>query len=826
MIAILILSASIHHKSYYSLSIYAVLLLCLNLPADAVGEVLFNTIMQEKITISGYVEDVETGEQLIGAHIYEATSGHGTTTNEYGFFSLTLENESSYRIEASYIGYETKVLEIAPNENIQLSIQLTMDNTLETIEVVSEAITEDIIEGSKMGSIVVPIETIEALPALGGEIDIMRTLQLMPGVASGGEGASGIFVRGGSPDQNLVLLDGVPVYNASHLFGFLSIFNSDAINNMELIKGGGPARYGGRLSSVLDIRMKEGNMKRFAGRASISPVATKVMLEGPLIKDKMSGMITVRRTFLDLFLGRPKTTTYSGGSETTKSKYYFADFNGKINYKLSYRDRLYLSFYGGKDKFGNESEYISNLEGSKGYINKYETGLDWGNLIGAFRWNHLFSNKFFGNLTLHYSQYQLGVSNSSGDQSFEDITRISESSYGLNYESMVQDVAAKLDFSYVPSTEHYIRAGLSVTNHNFLPGASKISQKSSAQMINIDTTHNSKTIKANEFSAYVEDDFQVSDKLKMNVGFHALLYQVGQKTYSSTQPRMSARFKVHPAWALKGAYSITTQPLHLLTTSGVGLPTDLWISPTERIKPQDAWQGAFGITHLLSGGWDVSIEAYYKEMDNLVNYREGTSLLVSIQGIEDKVTFGTGTAKGVELLVRKRQGKTTGWFSYVLSKADRTFPDINFGKTFAYDNDRRHDLSISVVHQFSDKFRMSGSWVFTSGKPSTIPTRQFNGGSTVEKGGSSAFSSVALSYSGKNNYRLPNFHRLDISAGWYKQRKWGERSIVVGLYNAYSRANTFFISKGWYSEQDELKYKYKSVSLFPIIPGISYNIKF
>ena len=800
---------------------------CLTASANTTSMSITETI-EDKNTLSGYVEDMDTGERLIGAHVLVEDLSTGTTTNEYGFFSLTLEGNQVYNIQVSYLGYTSQHHHISLKDDIQINFQLGLDNTLEAVEVVSSALTDDVIEASQMSSIVVPIETIEDLPALGGEVDVLRTLQLLPGISSGGEGASGLFVRGGSPDQNLVLLDGVPVYNASHLFGFLSVFNSDAINNMELIKGGFPARYGGRLSSVLDIRMKEGNMKEFAGRAAISPIASKIMLEGPIVKDKISAMITGRRTFLDLFLGRPKTNSFGSTFEKTSSKYFFYDFNGKINYKISERDRLYLSFYGGKDRFSNNSTYISDLESSNRYEDDANTGLDWGNLIGAFRWNHLFSDKLFANLTLNYSQYQLGVLNATADRSFEGNIKINESLYELQYNSDVQDLTARVDFSYVPSTKHYLRWGLGLTQHRFLPGASTVKNRHAELGLAIDTTYNNNGVDATEFSAYVEDDFQIYNSIKLNVGVHSMFYSVGKKTYSSVQPRASVRLKVTPTLAFKGALSATTQPLHLLTSSGVGLPTDLWISPTEKIKPQDAWQAAVGVNHLLSKGWDVSLEGYYKEMDNLVNYREGTSLLASTEGIEDKVTFGKGTSKGAELLLRKSEGKMTGWVSYALSWTDRTFPEINFGRTFSYDNDRRHDLSISVLHRFSERFRMSASWVITSGKPYTLPTRQFDAGNTLANPGDNqlSYEPVALDYSGKNNYRLPTFHRLDISVGWYKQKHWGERSIHVGLYNAYNRANTFYITRGLYSEAEGLKYRYRSVSLFPVIPGVSYQIKF
>ena len=785
---------------------------------------------KKKITLSGYVSDKETGEKLIGANIYDAANEQGAVTNVYGYFSLTIPT-GKYNFEISYIGYSPQNIAIDLNKDITKNVDLGVSNELAVVEVVATTYREEaVLEGTQMSSINIPIEKIEALPALGGEVDVMRVIQLLPGVQSGGEGSSGVFVRGGSPDQNLILLDGVPVYNVSHLFGFLSVFNSDAINNMELIKGGFLARYGGRLSSVMDIRMKEGNMKKFTGSGSISPIATKLLLEGPIINDKMSFMVTGRRTFLDLILGREKKETSNNVTTTNSSKYFFYDFNGKINYKISDKDRLYLSFYGGKDKFEGKEKYETfDTNGGKNYFSETNNGLDWGNIISAFRWNHLFTDKLFGNLTLHYSRYQFDINNSDRTTFFENNENISDRSASIEYNSFVKDWAAKLDFDYVPSTRHYIRFGASAVTHTFLPGVTGQKNTNSISGVETDTIlNNNSKINALEYTAYMEDDFDLTSRLKMNLGVHASAYNVGNKTYTSVQPRASLRYKPTSNWAVKGAFATMTQYLHLLTTSGVGLPTDLWISPTEKIKPQQAWQVAGGVTHTLGKSWDVSLEGYYKEMKNMVAYKEGVNLLVSTEDIEEKVILGKGTSKGAELFLRKNAGKTTGWFGYTLSWTDRTFPEINFGKTYPYKYDRRHDLSISVVHKFSEKFRMSGSWVYSSGQAVTLPRREFNPGTVVttnETDLSSIY--VGLDYTGKNNFRLPSFHRLDISASWHKKTKWGEQTFQVSLYNAYSRKNPFYVSRGLYVDDNgDLEYKYKLVSLFPIIPGVAYNFKF
>ncbi|MGB3777421.1 MAG: TonB-dependent receptor [Tunicatimonas sp.] len=787
-------------------------LLCLGaLPYSLVAQA-------QKYTISGYIKDAASGESLIGANAFEKSSLSGTSSNTYGFYSLTLSASDSVTIIYSYVGYGPQVVRMALRQDTVINVGL-QDNALLDEVIITAAEADKIQEVTQMSAVSVPIEQIKSMPAFLGEVDVLKTLQLLPGVQSGNEGTSGIYVRGGGPDQNLILLDGVPVYNASHLFGFFSVFNADAINSVNLIKGGFPARYGGRLSSVIDISMKEGNMKEFHGEGSLGFVAGKLTLEGPIIKDKTSFIVSARRTWIDL-LARPLIKAQTGGDETVG--YYFYDLNAKVNHRFSNRDRLYLSAYLGSDRFYSRYQYEDDFGGAT-TKDEDEVGLNWGNVTSALRWNHMFTPKLFSNTTLTYSRYRLNLFEDYRYESF-DGNEVNVDQGLTKYISGIEDFAAKLDMDYIPSPKHYVRFGANITRHKFEPGALNLKYDDGFAGDPLDTLLGSSDTYATEFALYGEDDIEISRRLKLNVGVHFSGFYVDQEFYTSVQPRLAARYLVSPQLSLKASYSRMTQFIHLLTNAGVGLPTDLWVSSTDRIRPQDAQQFALGAAREWGNGYEISLEGYYKGMQNLIAYEEGASFIDVNSDWQDKVVVGDGEAYGAELLVQKKEGRTTGWLGYTLSWSTRQFDDLNFGERFPYRYDRRHDIGLAVMHQWKERVDLSFAWVFGSGNAITLPTAKYAG--TQLRFSNFGFGGGNLYHYGeRNGFRMRAFHRLDASITFNKQTRWGERSWVIGVYNAYSRRNPFYLYLDEGSRPGQPN-RFRQVSLFPIIPSVSYRFKF
>ena len=622
-----------------------VFFLCLLLTASAA--------LAQKQTVSGYVRDVHTGESLIGAAVFDARSGQGTTTNNYGFYSFTLPTADSLYLTASYIGYERQVLRVQLTQDLRHDFLLRGNASLATVEVVASKV-EKIEESTRMSTISVPIEQIKAVPALLGEVDVIKSLQLLPGVQSGTEGSSGMYVRGGGPDQNLVLMDGAPVYNASHLFGFFSVFNADALNHIELVKGGFPARFGGRLSSVLDVSMKEGNMKEFHGEGAIGLIASKLTLEGPIKKDTASFMVSARRTYLDVLV-RPFMNKEAG-----VAGYFFHDLNAKLNYIITPKDRLYFSLYTGLDKFHVRSERTYEDRGQSS-SSEDKAALDWGNNIMSLRWNRVLNSRLFLNTSATYSRYQFDIDIQNKERGS------SSSDFKLLYLSNIRDLSLKTDFDFLPNPNHYIRFGAQAIHHRFRPGAM---QHKGVQ--NGETTNEAAlgtTIGAMEAAVYVEDDVRLSDKLKVNIGGRFNSFTVEGETYTSLEPRLAARYLLHNRLALKASYAHTSQFIHLLTNSGIGLPTDLWVPATKVVRPQRASQVAVGAAQtILDGQYEVSVEGYYKEMKDIIEYKEGASFTTTTSdNWENKVAIGTGRAYGAEIFLQKKVGNTSGWLGYTLS---------------------------------------------------------------------------------------------------------------------------------------------------------------
>lgn len=749
-----------------------------------------SSLLAQMHTVSGYIKDASSGESLIGVNVYVPGTTYGTTTNTYGFYTLNLPMDKA-QIVISYIGYDAIKKEVVLNKDINLDLSLSESSTkLDEVEITAEEIQA---QSSQMSSINLSIKDIKSVPAFMGEVDIIKTIQLLPGVQSGGEGTTGFYVRGGSPDQNLILLDGVPVYNASHLFGFFSVFNADAIKNVQLTKGGFPARYGGRLSSVLDISMKEGNMKEFHGEGSVGLIASKLTLEGPIWKDKTSFIVSGRRTYADL-LAQPFLPA------NTKAGYYFGDLNAKVNHIFSRKDRLYLSYYGGIDKFYNRDTYEEG----------YDYGaLKWGNNTGALRWNHLFNDKLFSNLTATYSQYEFNIG---GESKYNN-----EPLEKQEYFSRIRDYGLRLDFEYSPNTDHKVRFGGSYTYHIFKPGVFQF--QGNDEGISVDSVLNlSNTIFSNDMYAYVEDDWTISKRWRVNAGLHYSLYTLKNQTYNSLQPRISARYLLNDEWSLKASYATMTQFIHLLSNSGIGLPTDLWVSSTDIVPPSNSQQIALGTTRNFKGNtWELSTEVYYKTMDNLIEYKEGSSFVSGTDWQNNVELGGKGTAYGAEFLIRKNKGKTTGWIGYTLAWTNRQFDNLNRGQTFSYRYDRRHDISVVLSHKFSEKMDIGMTWVYGTGIAFTAPV------STYGVIGNGQNPQEITNYTDRNALRLPAYHRFDLGMNFHKKTKWGKRTWNISVYNAYNRRNPYYL---YVRNNLDGTSEVRQVSLFPIIPSISYIFQF
>ncbi|MBI3143566.1 MAG: TonB-dependent receptor [Bacteroidetes bacterium] len=781
--------------------------------------------MAQKVTLSGYLTDAATGEQLIGASVFVKDLKDGTATNVYGFYSLTLP-QGTYDVVYSYVGYNAQLTTVALTASKTLNVKLEANIALEEV-VITEDRSNRIQEKTQMSTITLGMDKVKNLPAFMGEKDVIKTLQLLPGVQSGGEGSSGLYVRGGGPDQNLILLDGVPVYNASHLFGFFSVFNADAINSVELIKGGFPSRYGGRLSSVVDIRMKEGNTNKFEGEGSVGIISSKLSLQGPIGKAKKTTFIVSgRRTYLDI-LARPiiKAVGRSAGEANVVAGYYFYDLNAKLNHKFSDRSRLYLSAYGGDDifYFDIKDDYVS--EGKK---NEYGTGggLSWGNKIAALRWNYMFSPKLFSNTTVTYSKYKFDTDVEFYETYWEnDVEK--KNSYYSGFYSGIDDITAKVDFDYMPSPKHFVKFGFGDIYHKFSPGASQT--KFEFDGIKLDSTVASNTMYAHEAYAYIEDDLRLGNRLKVNLGLHATAFMPTDTTFYSLQPRIAARFLVSDKASIKASYATMMQALHLLTNPTIGLPTDLWVPATKNVPVEYSQQVALGYAQTVKDAYELSLEAYYKTMDNLIEYKDGQSFGGSDANWENKVAIGRGWSYGLELLFEKKVGKLSGWIGYTLSWTNRQFDDLNFGKAFPYRYDRRHDMSLVITYKQNDKVDFGLVWVYGTGNAYTLGLEHYWAyNDELGQSGEWVYFDDIEHVESRNNFRAPSYHRLDLAVNFHKPTKWGQRTISLGLYNAYSRQNPFFIYWGYEDGffSDNSARVLKQVALFPMIPSISYAFKF
>ncbi|HOS46368.1 MAG TPA: TonB-dependent receptor [Paludibacter sp.] len=811
---------------------------------------IYHSIHAQNYTISGYITDEKSGETQINASVYDFNSRKGTVSNVYGFYSLTIP-AGDVSLQYSYVGYHSQSFSFKLKRDTIIHIRFKEATDLQEITVVGhQKITG--VHSTQMGAVEVPIAQIKTVPTLFGEADLVKALQLLPGVQAGSEGSTGMYVRGGGPDENLFLLDGIPVYNVNHMAGFFSVFNPDAVKNVILYKGNFPARFGGRLSSVVDVRMNDGDDKKIHGNVSVGAISSKINIEGPIIKEKTTFNISARRTYSDLLLqpviwmGMAQNFTDEEGRLT--AGYYFYDLNAKVNHKFNNNDRLYLSLYMGDDiiytNYRNSYKYKGGEQGSfTEESSRLKLGWNWGNIVSSARWSHMINNKLFMNTTAAYTRYRfdmdVGIEYKKVD-SAPDSTYSIFADTNMGYKSGIEDYTLKSDFEYLPHPDHEIKFGLNHTYHTFKPGVSilSISEKENQIELKQDTTIGNKNIFSHETSLYVEDDFTINYAIKLNVGLHYSLFNVEKHTYQSLQPRVSARILANDNLSFKAGYAAMSQNVHLLSNASVSLPTDLWVPVTKRIKPMYSHQYSVGVFYNLLNTLDLSVEGYYKSMSNLIEYKDGASFLGSSTGWEDKVVMGDGWAYGVEFLAQKSFGKTTGWVGYTWAKAERLFnrpgQALNFGEVFPAKYDRRHDVSIVVSHKFSDRFDIAGTWVFATGNTGTLALQSFI---ALQEPEYNRYGQIVSTYenldyiSGRNNYRFNSYHRLDLGMNFHKKKKYGTRTWNISVYNAYSNNNPFLVMPtedyDWNPATNmyEVRKKLIQVSIFPIIPSISYSYK-
>lgn len=746
---------------------------------------------QEKFTISGYIRDASTGEELIGANVYIESISAGGSANVYGFYSITIPS-GEYTVTYSYMGYETLQVQINLNKNIRQNSELASEVlTGETIVVTAETADKNV-KSVEMSAIEINPIKIEPVPVLLGEQDILKTIQLLPGIKSAGEGNSGFYVRGGGSDQNLILLDEAPVFSASHLLGFFSVFNSDAIKDVKLFKGSAPAEYGGRLSSVLDLKMNEGNSKEYAFSGGVGLISSRLTFQGPIVKDKGSFIISGRRTYADLFL---KLT-----EDLTDIQLYFYDLNMKANYRFGMNNRLFLSGYFGRDVF-----YMTGSQGS-----------NWGNSTFTLRWNHLFSDQLFSNTSLIYSNYDYEIK-------VGDVNRFPDVS------AAIRNYNLKSDFQYFANTQNTLKYGLNLIHYTFIPGEVAASEKNAVNYKKIEDKY------ALESDVYVSHEWDIISRLKINYGLRysmftvlgpGMVYSFDQgettdttiyaggdviKRYAELEPRFSLNYLLEASSSFKISYARNRQYIHLLSNSTSGMPVDLWHPSSKIVKPGIAEQVALGYFQNFAGNnYETSIELYYKDLQNQVDYKNGAEVLMN-EKVESQLVFGKGWAYGVELFIKKKFGKLNGWIGYTWSKSEREFEQINNGNAFPARQDRTHDISVVAMYEPNKKWTFSVSWVYHTGGAVTFPSGKY----IVDE-------HTVNYYTERNGYRMPAYHRLDIGATLHFKN---ESSLNFAIYNVYARRNAYTISFRK-NENDPTKTEAVRMALFSIVPSITYNFKF
>ncbi len=758
----------------------------------------FLVFAQQKHTVSGSVKDRKTGEILIGASIFLLEQkGYGAVSNDYGFFSLTAP-QGNYLMVISFSGYTSDTISLSLKNDIHKVISLMPGGSVLQAVTISGRSSDNIIR-TLPGVQSLSVEEIKNVPVIFGEKDVLKTIQLLPGVKSGGDGQAGFYVRGGNADQNLILLDGATVYNASHLLGFFSTFNSDAIKDITLYKGDMPAQYGGRLSSLLDIKMNDGNSKETKVSGGVGLIASRLNIEGPIVKDKGSFMISARRTYADLFLKLSKDTNLN------KSILYFYDVNAKANYELSSKDKLFFSAYLGKDDLG--------------FLGLF--GITWGNTTATLRYNHIFSSKLFSNTSFIYSNYNYNIS-------------VTQTSNAVTDVSKIKDYSLKEDLQYNAGINHKLNAGFDFTKHVFAPGIFNTTQSSSFNSLTLQNKYSL------DLAAYISDEWNVSEKLKFNYGLRLSLfnligpgsfytydangnpvdtsnYSSGKlvKTYTNLQPRFAATYQVNKVSSIKFSYSRNVQYLHLLSNSTGSNPTDLWIPSSNNVKPELADQVSAGYYRNSNNNqYEFSGEIYYKALQNQIDYKNG-AILVANQNVESQLVYGIGRAYGLELFAKKKFGKLTGWLSYTLSRTERKFATINKNSWFPARQDETHSLSLVAIYKANNKWTFSADFVYNTGNAVTWPSGKYNiNGNTI------------FYYTERNGYRLPPYNRLDVSATLQgKIRHAYNHSWTFSIYNLYARENPYFVQFQT-DPNDAQKTQAVQYALFRLIPSVTYNFNF
>ena len=784
-----------------------------------------------RFAISGHITDAETGETLIGAGILSGQTG--AVTNEFGFYSLPLP-AGRHQLRVAYIGYEQVALELDLQRDTVLNFSLRNTSELDAARIVGRK--DAGLQSTYLGSVEVPLAHIRNTPVLFGEADLVKTLQLLPGVQGGQEGLSGLYVRGGGPEENLVMIDGVSVYNMDHMLGLFSIFQPEAVKDVTLYKGSFPARFGGRISSIVDIRTNDGNMKETHGSLTIGLLNDRFHLEGPIVKDKLSYSLSARGLhsavadpFIHLFL---KDEYYN---------YYFYDLNGKLTWRATDKDRFYLSVYQGADNGGltrrehSESAFYTESEDETQTVSDRDTRmrLDWGSTVGALRWNHIFNGKLFSNTTLSVNRYRMLMEASEKGQYRYDTAPARNEYYSAAYKSGIRDLGFRTDFDWTPSPGHLVKFGAEYTRHNFLPQTAIVTENEEAPL----TFHGARYT-GNDASIYAEDNISLGSRFTLNPGLRLSWFNTQGQDYYSLQPRLAARFSLDNGLAFKAGYSRMAQYVHLLTSTVIALPLDLWVPITKDIRPVTADHGSIGVYYDGLPGWEFSLEGYWKEMYNLMEYKEGVQFVYASTGWESMVATGRGRAVGLEFFIQKTSGKTTGWISYTLSRSARWFPDgsINQGRPFPYKYDRPHAFNLTLNHKFSEKVDVSLSWVFSSGSTMTIPLRTT--AILVPSGPGYGYGeepSIRDSFyvESRNNYRLPPSHRLNLGVNLRHRTRHGNEAVWnFSVYNAYNAMNPNFVVYGHNPEFDSdrhmttQKFTLEKLTILPIIPAFSYTYNF
>ena len=777
-----------------------------------------------RFTLSGHVTDSASGETLIGAGVLSGRIG--AATNEFGFYSLTLP-AGTHSLQVAYLGYDSVSAELDLQRDTTLDFALRSNAELDAARIVDRK--DAGLQSVYAGSLEVPITQIRHTPTLFGEADVIKALQLLPGIQSGFEGFSGLHVRGGGPEENLVLLDGVPVYNMDHMLGIFSIFQPEAVKDVTLFKGAFPARYGGRISSIVDIRTNDGNFKETHGSLTVGLLNDKFHLEGPIIQDRLSYSLSARG--LHSIIAEPFIRIFL---KNRYVNYYFYDLNGKLTWRVSPKDRLYLGLYRGADRGGYQEAENGNYQGTitRQSTKDIDIGAVWGNTVASLRWNHIFNPRLFANTTLSYNRYRMLV------DTFQETRNVNESqtttnSFSLEYNSGIRDFSVRTDFDWTASPAHLVKFGAEYLLHNFHPEQiSTVSGDGTSQTQQEYVL--GKRYPGSEASLYLEDNLSVGAHVSLDPGLRLTWFNTQGRSYFSLQPRVSAKVTADSGLAFKAGYARMAQYVHLLSSTIVSLPLDLWVPITKDIKPVTSDQFSLGMYYDGLPGWQFSVEGYWKEMHNLLEYKPGVVFLANTDEWETQVEMGRGRSRGLEFFAQKTAGKTTGWISYTLAKSDRWFPDgsINMGRPFPYRYDRRHSVNLTLNHKFSEKVDVSASWVFATGGTMTLPVRT----TAILVPDGKVFETYVRSadyISSRNNYRLPPSHRLNLGINLrHRTRRDNEVIWNISVYNAYNAMNPNFVLTGYdvfddYSvSRTSDKLQVNKLTVLPILPSFSYTLNF